>query len=90
MDQIVEQILPYFSPYVVNNIKVDELDLDWDVNINFDGLQINQDIDINDYRNNEWTLNFTVQTYLLKPYLESEGKLIKKVVNKIYTSKEAW
>jgi hypothetical protein len=28
MDQIVEQILPYFSPYVVNNIKVDELDLD--------------------------------------------------------------
>jgi len=90
MDQIIEQILPYCSPYVVNNIKIDELDLDWDINIKFDGLEIDQEIDIEDYRSNEWTLNFTVQTYILKPALDSETKLIKKVVNKIYTSKESW
>ena len=46
MDQIIEQILPYCSPYVVNNIKIDELDLDWDINIKFDSLEIDQEIDI--------------------------------------------
>lgn len=88
MDQLVEQILPFFDPFVFTRVKVDELGFAWDMNVRFDSCNIDEESDIDDYRKVEWVLSFTTQTFMLKP--TSNINTIRKVVNKFYLSEESW
>ena len=90
MDQIAEQILPFFSPYVCNIVNIDDLDLKVNMDVLFEGASIDTDLDIpeEDYRNINWTFTFTAKTYLLKP--SDSVKTVRKVVNKLFFSEESW
>jgi hypothetical protein len=88
-DQINEQLLPFFNPFVYTNVKISELDIDWDMKVLFEGANINNDVDITEnQRNIIWQHEYKANTYLFKP--ASSIDLVHKVVNKIYTSDEAW
>jgi hypothetical protein len=53
MDQISEQILPFFSPYVCNTLSIDDLDLKLNMDVLFEGAAIDTEVEIpeEDYRN---------------------------------------
>lgn len=90
MDQISEQLMPFFSPFVYTKVKIDELDISWDMQVIFQGANIDTEttIDEDNQRNILWTYNFIAKTYLVKPTASID--LIKKVVNKFYLSDESW
>jgi hypothetical protein len=46
MDQITEQILPFFKPNVVSSVKLDGIDLSWDMDVIMEGASIDQDVNI--------------------------------------------
>ena len=46
MDQITEQILPFFSPHVVTRVGLDDTDLTWDMKVILESAGIEQDVDI--------------------------------------------
>lgn len=85
MDQINEQLMPFFADYVFTKVSVDDIDLSWDMRVSLESATIDQDVNIpeDDYRNLNWVYSFRANTYLLKP--TSEIGKVKKVINKIYT-----
>lgn len=89
-DQINEQLLPFFAPYVYTKINVPELNISWDMHIVFDGASIETEIDIpeDDYKSVIWRHNYTAKTYLLKP--SDSIANIRKIVHKFYMSEESW
>lgn len=89
-DQINEQILPFFTPSIYTKLNIDELDIDWDMEITFDGASLDTETDIaeDDYRNISWSFDFTAKTWLLKPTFDINT--IKKIVHKFYLSEESW
>ena len=90
VDQILEQILPYFAPNIFIKIGISDLDLNIDAKVLFQSCSPDVSIDIADEeaRILKWNLEFMVQTYLFQP-LKSPN-IIKKVIQKIYTNKESW
>lgn len=89
-DQIAEQILPFFNPYVYTSVYIEDIDTSIDVKIGFESVSPQQDVDIveDEYRTVLWQYEFTANVYLLRP--ESSIKTIRKVVQKIYTSDQSW
>jgi hypothetical protein len=83
--QVVEQIVPYFTPSVhitLNEIPV--LGMKKDVEILLDGVQTQIDYDglIGDDRTIVWTLDFTCGAHLWPP--TTDDVIIKKVITSIY------
>lgn len=83
--QIIEQILPYFTPdytVTIDFLNMDNLKLD--VPIVFNSVTYNQDYDgLPDItRTLTWDLNFTMKGYLFGPI--STVKVIKKVTANVY------
>lgn len=89
-DQIIEQILPYFNPFVYTKLRIPEINKNFNIKIIFEGLTIDNppDIDEEDYRRLVWTLTFRAQTFLLQPI--GDIKEIQKIVHKFYTTDETW
>lgn len=89
-DQINEQLLPFFAPYIVTTVLIDELDIKWDMKVVFNGASLDTETDIaeDDYRNVLWSFDFSAETYLLKP--TANINTVKKIVNKFYLSEESW
>ena len=90
VDQILEQILPWFNPAIFIRIYIPELDATFDLKVMFQGCSpdVTLELQDNEARVVKWTLTFMVQTYLLQP-LESVD-IINKVIQKIYTNENAW
>jgi len=89
MDQIQENILPWFNPMIYTKVSMDELNLEWDMPIILEDATISTDTDIaeNEYRNIHWTHSYLCKTNLVKPV--SNGDIVHKVVNKIYLTEES-
>jgi len=89
-DQIIEQILPFFNPFVYTKLRIPEIEDEFNIKILFQGLSIDNPTDIaeDELRNIIWTLTFRVQTFLLQPIGDIEE--IKKIIYKFYLDKESW
>jgi len=89
-DQILEQILPYFSPYVFTRINIPELDASFDIKVIFQSCtpDLTHDIPDEEWRIVRWTMDFQVQTYLFKP--TEDEKLIKQIFTKYYMTEDSW
>jgi len=94
IDQILEQILPFFNPYVFLKINVPEMNADLELKTVFNSAtpDIMEEWGEEDWRVLKWTLTFTIQGYFLQPITpttDPDGKLIEKVISRIYSSEEA-
>lgn len=74
IDQIFEQIIPYFSPYVMTRINLPEIQNHFDCKVILNSVSPEMDTEIpeDNYRTINWKLNFTVHTYALQPINESK------------------
>jgi len=90
MDQIVEQILPFFNPFVYTKVDTPELNSTFNIKVLFQGMSVDQDVEIaeDEYRKVVWTMTFRVQSFLLHP--KAEVKEVRKIINKFYISKESF
>lgn len=90
VDQILEQILPFFSPHVTIRLAISELDVTIDVPVTFNSCTPDNSLEMSDeeHRIVKWTLDFSVATWLFKPLTDTN--IILKVIQKIYTNEDAW
>jgi hypothetical protein len=90
MDQITEQILPFFKPNIVSRVSLEGVDLSWDMDVLFEGATIDQDvnIDMSELRKIHWTFTFIAKTMFFVPV--DTYKNILKVTNKYFLSDESW
>lgn len=85
MDQILEQILPYFDPciYFKQRFKdVNNLDLNLRICLDSCTPENTEQYDDNSYRIINWRLGLSVYGYLFKPV--GEGNIIKTVKSNLY------
>ena len=90
VDQIYEQILPYFSPHAFMRIQIPELDTTFDVKVVLQDSspEIEEEWDEEGYRIIKWLSTFLVQTYVFKPI--SETDFVKKIYDSFYTDETQW
>jgi hypothetical protein len=79
-DQMLEQILPYFTPYVMTRVQVPEIDSHFDCKVILNGVSPDFEINMSDdeYRIVKWDLSFEVHSYLIKPVSDPS------IINEIY------
>jgi hypothetical protein len=91
IDQILEQILPFFTPNIFVKVNIPELDATLDIKVVF--LACSPDVSMEmaeeDIRVLKWNIDFIVHTYLFQPLLTSNN-MVKKIINKMYTNDTAW
>lgn len=85
IDQIMEQILPFFAPHIFIRLELDELDLAFDVKVIFRSAtpEISHEMPDDEYRVINYTLDFELQTWFFKPVESS--KLIGKICARLVT-----
>jgi hypothetical protein len=95
LDQILEQILPYFTPHSFIRLKIPELnDLELEIKVIITSCNpdLNMEYGEEDWRILRWTLNFTVQAFMFKKADTGTsgdgGGLVKKIIENVYTSEE--
>jgi hypothetical protein len=91
VDQILEQILCVFNPFIQTRIKVsDYSDQTFDIKIIFTGATptFGPEFSEVEYRLASWTLNFSIHTVMFKPAVfvdpNSGGGLISSVINRYW------
>jgi len=69
IDQIYEQILPFFAPHAFIRVRIPELDLIYDAKVILNGCSpiMTDDIGEEEARVIKWDTTFSVQTWLFKP-----------------------
>lgn len=79
IDQIIEQILPFFCPHIYVRVTIDELNAAFDNKIIFRSAtpEISHEMADLDYRVINYTLDFEVQTWFFKP--STDVGLIEKI-----------
>lgn len=89
-DQIVEQILPFFNPFVYTKLDIPEINGSFNLKVLFQGMTVDQDVDIaeDEVRKIVWNMTFRVYSFLLHP--KAEVKEVRKIVNKFYVSEESF
>ena len=89
VDQILEQILPFFSPHIFIRLRIDELNVEFDVKVIFQSCtpEISLDMSDEEYRVINYTLDFVAQAWLFKP-VKTDGGLIEKIWANYWTSPE--
>lgn len=90
VDQILEQILPFFQPYVHIRIPIEELSTSFEAKVNFSSAAPEFESEYADEgrRVLKYTLDFIVQTYMFKP-IEDQGTINDIFVN-FYLNDNAW
>ncbi len=78
-NQILEQILPYFTPYVMTTIKLPEINEKFDMKVILNDVSEDKDFEMpeDSYRTLSWTLSFTAHTFLFKPI--TDPKIIETI-----------
>jgi len=92
IDQILEQILPFFNPYVMMRVHIPELGAYIENKVVFNSAvpDIMDEWGEEDWRVLKWTLTFNVQMYMFRPLTaENDGKLIDKIMARFYTTQAA-
>lgn len=71
VDQILEQILPFFAPHNFIRVYFPELDARMDVKVILNNCTPDQTEDMaeEDWRVIKWTISFTLQTYVMRPLI---------------------
>ena len=90
IDQILEQILPFFTPEIFIRLRIDELDIEFDVKVIFQSCtpEVSHDMSDEDYRVINYTLDFVAQAWLFKPATGGDD-LIKCIYTKYSLTPEA-
>lgn len=90
VDQILEQILPYFTPYAQMKIKIEDVGEAFDAKVIFNSASPEQSYEYGDEerRNIVWSLDFTIHTLFFKP--TSDVGIIEKIILKYYANEDAW
>lgn len=88
VDQIYEQILPYFAPYVFMRINIPEVDTSVEVKVVLQSCspEMTDDVSQEDARVIRWSTTFVAQTWLFKPIADVD--IIKKIYINHYTNDE--
>lgn len=88
VDQILEQILPFFNPFIQIRISIPELSTTMDERVQFTGASPDVTFDMADEERRVlmWNLDFTVQGYLFQPLLDPDtAGLVEKIITQYYT-----
>jgi hypothetical protein len=90
IDQILEQILPYFAPAIQLKIKLSDLDVTFDAKVVFEAAtpEIESEYADEERRVIKWNLDFVVQTYMFKPV--ETNKITKSIFINEYTDATPW
>jgi len=82
IDQILEQILPWFQPHIFIRVTIPEIKGSFDVKVIFEGASPEFELEFTDdaFRILKYTLTFRVQTLLFKP-VEATGYVGQIMVN---------
>jgi hypothetical protein len=91
LDQILEQILPYFSPHAFVRVGIPELNLNLEIKIVLQSSNPDMAMEYgeDDFRIIKWIINFMIHGYVFKK-IEDDEKLIKKEMINIYTDPRAF
>lgn len=86
IDQIMEQILPFFCPHIFVRVSIDELNTSFDVKIVFRSStpEVSHEMADDEYRVINYTLDFEVQTWFFKP--STDVGLIEKIYGSYFTN----
>jgi hypothetical protein len=90
IDQIMEQILPFFCPHIFVRIYLDDLDMAFDTKIIFRSAtpEVSHEMADLEYRVINYSLDFEVQTWFFKP--SSDVGLIKKIYGSYFTDAQSF
>lgn len=90
MDQMLEQIVPFFNPYVMVRVGIPEFNNFYNVKVNLTGVSqgTTPDVDADGYRMVLWDLDFTVQAYLFQPTKDSG--IIEKIITRFYNNPKSF
>ena len=90
VDQILEQILPFFEPFAMTQITIPELDATMDVKIVFQSCSPDVTFEMPDEERRVliWNLDFMVQGYLFRPVTDSA--LIHEIILNFYTDPDTF
>lgn len=84
IDQILEQILPYFNPYTMTKINIPELDATMDIKVIFSSCSPDVTFEMPDEERRKllWNLDFQVQGYLFQPV--SDSGIVEEIITNFY------
>jgi len=90
IDQILEQILPWFDPFIYVKMNIPELDCAYDIKVIFQSCtpEVSLEMADEDYRVINYTIDFLVETYLFKPI--SNSGIIKEIITSYYTNEDVF
>jgi hypothetical protein len=90
IDQILEQILPFFAPHIFIRIRIDELEIEYDIKVIFQSCTPEVSLEMSDdqYRVINYSLEFVAQAWLFKPAV-TEGGLVKCIYTNYSTTADA-
>jgi len=88
IDQILEQILPYFTPHTVTKINIPELDATLDIKVIFQSCSPDVTFEMADEERRKllWNLDFLVQGYLFQPVTDDE--IVEQIITNFYLNDE--
>lgn len=90
VDQIMEQILPFFCPHIFVRVAIEELNTAFDTKIIFRSAtpEVSHEMADLEYRVINYTIDFEVQTWFFQP--TSDVGLIKKIYGSYFPDEEAF
>jgi len=90
IDQICEQILPYFAPHAFTRIYIEELNTTVENKILLQSCtpDVSPEFGEEDWREIKWNIGFLVQTYIFKPI--GDVGLVEKIFTNLYTDEDAF
>lgn len=90
IDQILEQILPYFTPHIFMRVHIPEVDFKFDVKVVFQSASPDYTSEYadEDRRILRFNLDFAIQAYLFRPVESTD--LIKQIYINYYQSKSSY
>lgn len=90
IDQIIEQILPFFAPHIYIRVGLEDLGMEFDVKVIFRSCtpEISHEMGDEEYRVINYTMDFELQTWFFKP--TETSKLINTAYGSMWTNPEAF
>jgi hypothetical protein len=90
IDQIMEQILPFFAPHIFIRVAIEDLGIEFDVKVIFRSCtpEVSTELSDDQYRVINYAIDFELQTWFFKPL--DISSLIGKIYASLMPDKEAF